>query len=40
MLFVRLRRVRGGTSDQRLLNGCFETFEGKVETGSWDGKSA
>jgi len=40
MLFVRFGRVRGGTGDQRILNGCFKTFEGKCETGSWNGKSA
>lgn len=39
MLFVRLGRVGGGTGDRGILNGCFKTFEGKRETGSWDGKS-
>jgi len=39
-LIVRLERVRGGTDDRGILNGCPKTFEGKNETGSWDGKSA
>lgn len=38
--FVRLGRVGGGADDRGILNGCFKTFEGNSETGSWDGKGA